>query len=630
MAFDSVGKSTRAAESFAQKQGVTVAKLQIVNSPKGEVLAVLRNIPGRAAMAILAEAMPRAILEIPWPKSMHWMGLSGPRFIRPIRWVVALLDGKVVPFEIAGVKSGAASVGHRFIGKARVAVKGPGDYAAQLKRNGVLVQPGERRRKIENEIAALAKKHGLKVHADAGLLEQVTYLNEFPSVIAGSFDEAFLQLPDEILITVMRDHQKYFALERKGGELAPNFLAVINLDRDRAGLIRQGHERVLRSRFADARFFWETDQKCRLADYLPKLDTVTFESRVGSYGDKVKRMCANAKWLAQRLFESGVHEADVAASVRAAELCKCDLVTEMVREFTELQGVVGGLYAQAQDEGEEVARAVYDHYRPAGPDDELPRNLAGCIASIADKLDSLCACFAVGVVPSGSSDPYGLRRAASGIVRILAERKLAVSLAELVAAGLKAVATLPPKIQPTPELEKRVMDFLQERVRFHFRERAGYAFDEISAVLAADGNDLVDAERRLEAVKAIRKTRNFEPLAVSFKRIRKILEKAGPENQWKQVSVNAELLTEEPERELHAAARSVAEQAAAMKREGKYREALHAISELRPAVDRFFDKVLVNAEDEAVRKNRLTLLAELLREFSTVADFSEISVGARE
>jgi glycyl-tRNA synthetase beta chain len=624
VAFDSVGAPTRAAESFAQKQGVPVARLLMVSTPKGECLAVKKSIPGRPALAILSEALPRVIQEIPWPRSMHWVGISGPRFIRPIRWIVALLGGKVVPFEIAGVKSGATSAGHRFLGKSRIAVRGPQDFAARLEKNGVLVHPAERRKKIEREVAALTRKHGLRVHPDSNLLEQVTYLNEFPTVILGRFEEAFLQLPEEILITVMRDHQKYFAVERRSGGLAPHFLAVINLRRDHGGLIQRGHERVLRSRFADARFFWETDQKSRLADHLPRLNAVTFESRLGSYGDKAARITANARWLAERLFESGNHQADVAAAVRAAELCKCDLVTEMVREFTELQGVVGGLYAQAQDEGEEVSRAVYDHYRPAGPDEELPRNLTGCIVSMADKLDTLAGCFAVGMVPSGSSDPYGLRRAASGMVRILAERRLEVTLGELVAAGLKSVAILPPRLGVAPEVEKRLMDFILDRVRFHFKERAGYAFDEINAVFAAGSDHLVDVEQRLEAVKAMRTTRNFEPLAVSFKRIRKILEKAGPAEKWRLPAVNAELLAEDAERDLHAAAGRAALHAGSFRKEGKYREALLAISNLRPVVDRFFDHVLVNAENEAVRRNRLTLLAGLLKEFSTIADFSEI------
>jgi glycyl-tRNA synthetase beta chain len=624
VAFDSVGAPTRAAESFASKQGVAVSKLKVVTTPRGEYLAVQQVIPGRAAADLLMETLPRAIQEIPWPRTMHWVGLSGPRFIRPIRWMVALLGGKPLRFEIAGVRAGNASSGHRFLGKARIPLTGPRDYLARLKANGVLALPVERGRKIDEELQAAARKAGLRIHADTALQQQVTWLNEFPGVILGSFDEGYLDLPNEILITVMRDHQKYFALERRDGSLAPNFLAVINLDRDRTGEIRRGHERVLRSRFADARFFWQADQKRRLADYLPRLAQVTFQARLGSYGHKVERVTRIAKWLAERLVEMGQHQADVAATVRAAELAKCDLVTDMVREFSELQGVVGGLYARAQGEPEEVAEAVYDHYRPAGPDDELPRSFTGSLVSIADKLDTLAACFAVGLVPTGSSDPYGLRRAAAGIVRILLEKRIALSLSAAMSAAVRVLASHAPKIHAAPEVEAQALEFLVERVRYYCRERLGYAYDEVGAVLAAGADDLVDAEKRLAAVKAIRRTKNFEPLAVAFKRIRKILEKAGPAKEWRAPAVNSVLFAEDAERSLHQAAQQAAAEAGRHKRAGNYREALVVISGLRPAVDAFFDGVLVNAEDEPVRRNRLTLLAELLREFSTIADFSEI------
>lgn len=625
VAFDDVGRPTRAAESFAGKAGVSVAKLQVVSTPKGEYLAARKTIPGRAAADILREILPQVIQEIPWPKTMQWLGLNGPRFIRPVRWIVALHGGKVVPFEWAGVPSGAHTSGHRFLGKARLAVKGARDHAARLKSNGVIVQPQERRAKIEKELSAALKKAGLRIHPDAALLDSVVYLNEFPSVIMGSFDPAFLELPDEILITVMRDHQKYFAVEQRDGRLAPHFLAVINLDKDRTGQVRQGHERVLRSRFADARFFWESDLKRRLADNLPRLGHVTYESRLGSYRDKVERTRWLARWLAEQWFSSGIHQAHVSLADRAAELAKCDLVTDMVREFTELQGVVGGLYAKAQGEDEEVASAVYDHYRPAGADDELPRGLTGCIVSLADKLDTLVGCFAVGVVPSGSSDPYALRRAAAGIVRILLERKLPLSLSAAVSAGARALKENPPAIHASAEIESKVLEFLLERARFILRERMGYAYDEVNAVLTAGGDDLVDAARRLEALKAIRKTRNFEPLAVAFKRIRKILEKAGPPQSWKLDAVREELFSEDAERALYRESREIARRAGEQKRAGQYREALAAIAGLRPAVDRFFDDVLVMAQDEMVKKNRLTMLAELLREFSTIADFSEIA-----
>ncbi len=625
VAFDDVGAPTRAAQSFAEKVSVPVAQLRLVSTPKGEYLAASKIIPGRAAPDILREVLPQAVQDIPWPKTMHWVGLDGPSFIRPIRWLVALLGGKVVPFELAGVTAAAYSSGHRFLGKARVPVKGARDHEARLKANGVIVQPAERRAKIERELAAALKKSGLRVHPDPALLDSVVYLNEYPSVIMGEFDPAFLELPDEILITVMRDHQKYFAVEQRDGRLAPNFLAVINLDRDRTGQVRQGHERVLRSRFADARFFWESDLKRRLADNLPRLAPVTYESRLGSYRDKVERVRWLARWIAEQWFSSGIHQAHVALADRAAELAKCDLVTDMVREFTELQGIVGGLYAKAQGEDEEVAWAVYDHYRPASADDDLPRNLTGCIVSVADKLDTLAGCFAVGVVPSGSSDPYALRRAAAGIVRIVLERGLPLSLSAAVSAGLRALKENPPRIDAAPEIERKVLDFLLDRAKYILRERLGYAYDEVNAVLAASGDDLVDAERRLQALRAIRKTRNFEPLAVAFKRIRKILEKAGAPAEWKLPAVREDLFAADAERELHSESRRVARTAGEQKRAGQYREALQIIAGLRPAVDRFFDDVLVMAEEEAVRKNRLTLLSELLREFSTIADFSEIA-----
>jgi glycyl-tRNA synthetase beta chain len=422
---------------------------------------------------------------------------------------------------------------------------------------------------------------------------------------------------------VMRGHQKYFAVEKRSGELAPHFLAVINLAKDSHGLVRAGHERVLRARFADARFFWESDQKVRLADILPKLDKITYESRLGSYHAKVERMRGTARWLAEQWFNLGMIQAHVADADRAAELAKCDLATEMVREFTELQGIVGGLYARAQGEPETVADAVYDHYRPVGLDDPIPRNLTGCAVALADKLDSVVGCFSVGVIPTGSSDPYALRRAALGIVKIILDQKLPVSLSLAVGAASKALLTNPPKKTVTPAQEQQVLEFLYDRAKFVLKEKSGYAYDEVSAVFRAGADDLVDVEKRLKALKAIRKTRNFEPLAVSFKRIRKILEKANLQPGEVQ-PVNTQLFEKDAERSLYAAVRKAAASVIVDKRLGKYQEALEEIAGLRKAVDGFFEEVMVMAEDEAVRKNRLALLAEILREFTTIADFSEL------
>jgi glycyl-tRNA synthetase beta chain len=623
VAYDSVGAPTRAALSFAEKQRVHVNDLYLVQTPKGEYLAAKQIKLGRTAEPILTAILPRAVHDLTWPRSMTWTGLDGARFIRPVRWVVAVLDGKPMKFSAAGIPAGDTTRGHRFMGASSIRVKDFADYEKKLQSNGVIIRPVRRQEKITKELANLAKKGSYLLHEDTELRKLVTYLNEYPTVIQGDFDPAFLSLPDEILVTVMRDHQKYFAVEKRNKELAPHFLAVINLDKDAKGLIRAGHERVLRARFADAQFFWQSDQKCRLADYLPKLERVTYESRLGSYRDKVERVRAIARWLTEQWFNLGMMQAHVAEAERAAELAKCDLATEMVREFTELQGIVGGLYARAQGEPDEVADAVYDHYRPVGLDDPIPRNLTGCAVALADKFDSIVGCFAVGVVPTGSSDPYALRRAALGVVKIIVDKKLPVSLSLAIGAAAKALVTIKPKHGVTPGQEAQVLDFILDRAKFVFREREGYGYDEVSAVFRAGADDLVDAQKRIVALRAIRKSKNFEPLAVSFKRIRKILEKANlPSTDGRHV--NPELFESDAERELYAAVRDAASKVQGHKRAGKYQEALEVIAGLRKAVDQFFDGVMVMAENEAVRSNRLSLLAQLLREFTTVADFSEI------
>jgi glycyl-tRNA synthetase beta chain len=421
----------------------------------------------------------------------------------------------------------------------------------------------------------------------------------------------------------MRGHQKYFAVEKRGGEVAPHFLAVINLPKDPKGLVRAGHERVLRARLADAQFFWESDQKCRLADYLPKLERVTYESRLGSYRDKVERVRTIARWLTEQWFNSGLLQAHVAEADRAAELSKCDLATEMVREFTELQGIVGGLYARAQGEPDDVADAIYDHYRPVGLEGPIPRNLTGCAVALADKLDSIVGCFAVGLIPTGSSDPYALRRAALGVVKIILERKLPISISLAIGAAAKALLTNPPKRGVTPEQEAQVLEFLLDRAKFVLRERERFGYDEVNAVFRAGVEDLVDAHKRLIALKAIRKSKNFEPLAVSFKRIRNILEKSNFK-KGESLGIKTDLFESAAERELFSAVRSAASKVQAEKRAGKYQEALEVIAGLRKAVDSFFEQVMVMAENEDVRKNRLALLSEILREFTTIADFAEL------
>jgi len=628
VAYDVEGFPTRAALSFAEKQGLPVDALHLIQTPKGEYLAARQVKRGRTAEEILRDILPRTIHDLTWPRSMTWTGIDGARFIRPIRWILAVLDGKALQFSFGGVTSSDTTLGHRFIGRGRLTIRSFGEYEKKLASNGVILRPLARREKIERELAQLARKGGYQVHEDAVLQNLVCYLNEYPSVIEGDFDSKYLNLPDEILVTVMRDHQKYFAVENKQGELAPKFLAVINLARDARGLVRAGHERVLRARFADAQFFWAADQKKQLVENLPKLERVTYESRLGSYRDKVERVRSIARWLAEQWYSSGMIEAHVAEADRAAELAKCDLATEMVREFPELQGIVGGLYARAQGEPDEVADAIYDHYRPVGLTDPIPRNVTGCAVALADKLDSIAGCFLVGVVPTGSSDPYALRRAALGIVKIILERRLPVSLSLAVGAAAKALLVHKPKKGMSTEQEAQVLDFILDRAKFILRDRDGFAYDEVNAVFRAGAEDLVDAQKRLLALKAIRKSKNFEPLAVSFKRVRKILEKADlPKDGMRHVQV--ELFDHDAERGLYAAMREAAAKVQTAKREGKYQEALEIIAGLRKAVDRFFEEVMVMAEDERIRANRVTLLSDLLKEFTTVADFSEIGSEER-
>jgi glycyl-tRNA synthetase beta chain len=629
VAYDSVGAPTRAAVSFAEKQGVKLGDLYFVATPKGDYVAAKLLRPGKTAAQILSVVLPRAVHDLAWPRTMTWTGLGGPRFIRPIRWLVAILDGKLLKISIGGVVAGTTTRGHRFLGKGSIRITGFADYEKKLLANGVILRPSKRQEKIRKELAAFAKRASFKVHEDRDLEKLVVYLNEFPTVIQGHFDPTFLSLPDEILITVMRGHQKYFAVEKREGDLAPNFLAVMNLDRDSKGLIRAGHERVLKARFSDAQFFWQADQKCRLADYLPKLDKITFESRLGSYRDKVERTRAISRWLAEQWFNLGTVQAQVAEADRAAELAKCDLATEMVREFPELQGVVGGLYALAQGEPAAVADAIYDHYRPVGLEDPCPRNLIGCAVALADKLDSVVGCFAVGAIPSGSSDPYALRRAALGIVKIILEKKLSVSLPLAVGSAAKALLVNKPRKVVSPEQEAGVLEFILERAKFVFKERDGFGYDEVNAVFRAGAEDLVDCQKRLAALRAIRKSKNFEPLAVSFKRIRKILEKAALPIESASV-VNPELFETAEEKELFAAVRQVATRVQSDKRGGNYADALEAISGLRKVVDQFFEGVMVMAEKLEVRNNRLALLSSLLREFTTIADFSELGGEEKE
>ncbi len=565
----------KAVEGFARKLGVSAEALKIEATAKGEYYTYLRHVEGRRMIDILAEALPGIILKITFPKTMYWTGKTGPRFIRPIRWIVALLGGDVIPFELAGVVSGKESSGHRRLGAARVPVTVE-NYEQELRKNFVILSADERRKKIKDGFAALS----VRLKPDAGLIETLVYLTEYPTPILGEFDPQFLELPEEVLITVMRHHQRYFSVEDESGHLAPRFVAVMNTSADTEGLVRRGNERVLRARFNDARFFWQADQRKKLADRVADLAHVTFQAKLGSYLEKTERVVA-------LVAELGGNE----NAQRAARLAKCDLTTELVKEFTELQGVVGGLYARAQGEPEEVWQAIYDHYKPESMEDSIPRHETARLVSLADKLDTLRGCFRIGMAPTGSRDPFALRRAAQGVVKIIVEGGMSIPLAGLIAG------------------DPQLTEFFEERVKFYFRDVRGFAYDEVNAAIAAGWSDLPELAARLLRLQKIRLSPDFEPLAASFKRIKNILRQAG----FTGGAFDPALLEPGPESDLFNAIDRAA---------GQPIETV--IGALRPKVDLFFDKVLVNAPDPAVRANRLAMLHGLLEQFRTFADFSEI------
>ena len=571
-----ISAGDKAAGGFAKKQGVELSAMSKV----GDYYELRKLVPGRAVRDILGETLAATILGIQWPKTMFWVGgKTGPRFIRPIRWIVAVLGDEVIFFELAGVESGSVTRGHRKLGSSSIPVTFA-TYESELRKNFVILSADERRRKIVTEITQLGAK------LDADLIETLTFITEYPTAIRGDFDPAYLELPAEVLTTVMRHHQKYFSVESAAGKLAPHFVAVMNTSGDPEGLVKRGNERVLKARFNDARFFWDVDQQKKLADRVEDLAKVTFQAKLGSYLEKTNRVVA----LVDELGGNGHAQ-------RAALLAKCDLTTEMVKEFTDLQGVVGGLYARHQGEHEAVAKAIYDHYQPLSMEGDIPSTHEGRIVALADKLDTLRGCFAVGLVPTGSKDPFALRRAAQGVVKILVEAKLDYKLDDLAKGELR--------------------EFLLDRIKYYFREIRGFKYDEVNAVMASGCGTLADVEARLTALAGVRPTQDFEPLAASFKRIENILKQAAFDPT---VVLDPQLLEEGPERDLYTDFVRVRD---AAKRE-TYPDALEHIASLRPRVDTFFDKVLVNAKDDNVRINRLTLLQNLLTEFSTIADFSEI------
>ena len=566
---------------------------------------------------MLAGGLPKEVLGLYWAKNMYWRAGKPERFVRPVRWVVALLDAAVVPLEIAGIAAGNASRGHRVLhGDHPVVLPSAKSYAEALRKAFVMVDVAERRQSIRKALdEATRTVAGARWREDEPLIETVVHLTEWPSVVLGTFEPEYLELPEEVLVTVMRDHQKYFAVEGADGKLAPHFLAVLNTQTDEEGreIIRHGNARVLRARFKDARFFWDFDQKTPLVDRVESLKNVTFQKELGSYHWKTEANLAVARALAAKVKAAGV-VFDEAALLKATELAKTDLTTELVKEFTELQGVIGGLYARAQGLGDTVAKAIYAQYTPASTEDAIPTTVEGQLLGLADRIQTITAMFGIGNAPTGSKDPFALRRAANAIVKILAESGLGLTLSDVVEASGADMAS-----------QEQVTAFLRERLNFYLKDVRGFAYDVVNAVLAAGADDVRDSIARAEALTEVRESADFAAISAAFKRIKNILRQA-EEKKFALGSPKDAKLSPEAQKLADAAA-ALAPVVAELRQKRAYSEALASIATLRPVVDAFFDKVMVLDPDAAVRGAHLGLIDEVLRGFSGIADFSEIVTG---
>ena len=618
------GAPTAAVEAFAKKAGVTVADLEKITTPKGEYVGATMERRGRTAAEILVAELPKEVLGLYWAKNMYWRAGKPERFVRPVRWVVALLDDSVVSLTIAGITAGNLSRGHRVLHGHSVLLTSAASYKEMLRAASVVVDVAERRQIIRKALdAATRTVPGARWREDEALVETVVHLTEWPSVILGNFEAEYLALPEEVLVTVMRDHQKYFAVEGADGKLAPHFLAVLNtqVDGEGAEIIRHGNARVLRARFKDARFFWDFDQKTPLAERVESLKNVTFQKELGSYFDKY----VQNTWVAQRLqkileFKS-FGTLDYSALGIALTLAKTDLTCELVKEFTELQGIIGGLYAKTQGYDGKVAQAIYDQYKPASTEDAIPSTIEGKLLGLVDRIQTVTAMFRIGAAPTGSKDPFALRRAANAIVKVLAESSLPLTLSELLAASTEQTTSE----EANKANAEAVSAFLLERLHFYLKDVRGFAYDVVNAVLAAGADDVRDAIARAEALTAARESADFAAISAAFKRIKNILRQA-EEKGFEIGSPKSVTLAQEAQ-QLADAAATLAPKVAALREQRTYGEALALIATLRPDVDAFFDKVMVLDPDPLVRGAHLGLINEVQRGFSGIADFSEIVTG---
>ncbi len=621
-AFDNGGRPTRAAEGFAKTHGVELQDTFTLETDKGQYIAVRKTVGGGAALEILAQICPAIITALPFPKKMRWA--SGEfAFARPLRWILALFGANLVSFSVADKISGQTTNGHRVHSQQNIVVPRAEDFFALLEeKGGITVNTALRRKLIKEQGNVLAQAQNGKVLWKDSLLDEVQGLCEHPVPILGSFDPSFLEVPKEVLLTSMESHQKSFGLEDSTGKLLPYFLTVLNIDPKDPALVRKGWERVLRARLEDARFFWRTDLANNFDAWLESLDSVTFLAAIGSIGDKTRRISTLCAWLAENIkLPANLSPVLAQDAARAGRICKADLVSEMVKEFDTLQGIMGSIYAERKGENPVVAKAIAEQYLPAGPDSPVPASLCGAILSMADKADTLAGCFGLGLIPTGTADPYALRRAVLGIARIMEEHCLRFDVQALFIKALEAYGQRAWKLEPDHAVA-RLQEFFFLRLKNHFMAQGNETLL-VEATLLADATDVWGASARLSALSAFSNTADFAQAVLTFKRAANIIRKATEDLTGE---YNTALLVDDAEKALAKELERTIPVFEAMWKDDNYLELFSILRQLRPFVDEFFDKVMVNCEEQDVRLNRLNLLKALVNLLGKLADFSALQI----
>ena len=610
-AFDAKGSATKAAIGFAKSQSVPVESLTLIQTEKGEYVCAVKKESGKPTSELLSSILPKWILSIPFQKSMRWADVP-IRFARPIHWILALFGGEVIPFEVGNIRSGNITYGHRFMHPDYFPVKDFQSYLQKAREASVIVDPVERKKRIEDEMIREGAKVSGRVLKDEELLNEVNFLVEYPVALCGTFDNKFLSLPREILIHSMKEHQRYFPLVDDHGTLLPHFVCISNINPKNREVVVKGNEKVLRARLSDAAFFFEDDLKIPLEKRVEQLKKVVFQAKLGTSYEKVMRFKQLALWMTERIDPKLGEMVE-----RTALLCKADLVTGMVGEFPKLQGIVGREYARLSKERPEVAEAIYEHYLPSFAGDRLPSSPIGDIVSIADKMDTIVGCFGVGLLPTGTADPFGLRRQALGIIRIILEKKYPVSLKGLIEESEKQ---LKEKMErPVEKVKEEVLDFFRVRYQNFLLDKE-YPFDVTDAVLSISFDELLDVQGRIDALRKAREWKDFESIVIAFKRAMNILKGSPPKRE-----INPSLFAESPEQSLYQSFLKAKERIDLHLNKRDYPSVLLEMTQMKKPIDEFFDGVMVMVEDEAIRNNRLALLDEIGKVFLRIADFSKLT-----